>query len=291
MTRILITGAAGMLGQDVCEAFGTRHDVTAVDLPELDLTDDAAVQDFVHGFDVVVNCAAWTAVDAAETAEAKAFAVNATAAGNLARACARSDAWLLHISTDYVFRGNADAPWPEDAPIAPRSAYGRTKAAGEWAVRAELPARHWILRTAWLYGQHGPNFPRTMLRLEKEKPEVSVVIDEQGQPTWSRDLAGRIATIVERSLGGAEGPAVPAGTYHATSSGATTWFELAREVFRLTGADPARVTPTTAAAYARPAPRPSYSVLSHDGWARAGLPPMRPWDEALAEAYAEGVFA
>lgn len=285
---VLVAGAKGMLGTDVVAEL-TRTDagrepfeVTAWDRDELDLTDPAAVAASATGFDAVVNCAAWTAVDDAETKEAAAFAVNAVAAANLATACAAIGAPLVHISTDYVFAGDATQPYAEDAPIAPKLAYGRTKAAGEWAVRAHLPASHWILRTAWLYGGNGPSFVRTMARLEASRPSITVVRDEHGQPTWTRDLAARIADVLVVQP--------PAGTYHATSSGRTTWFEFARRIFELLGADPERVAPTTAAEFARPAPRPAFSVLGHDAWAAVGMAPLRSWDDALAAAMAEVDF-
>lgn len=288
ITRVLVAGAKGMLGTDVVAALAAGADghpgfeVTAWDRDELDLTDPDAVAAQVRGFDAVVNCAAWTAVDAAEEQEPAAFAVNAVAPANLATACASIGARLLHVSTDYVFAGDANDPYAEDAPIAPKLAYGRTKAAGEWAVRAHLPDDHWILRTAWLYGSNGPSFVRTMARLEASRPTVSVVTDEHGQPTWTRDLAARMLDVLVRQ------PA--AGTYHATSSGQTTWFAFARRIFELLGADPERVLPTTAAEFARPAPRPAYSVLGHGAWARVGMTPLRHWDEALAEAVATADF-
>ena len=283
MTRWLVAGAGGMLGHDVLDVLGAESAavVTALDRTALDVTDLEAVRAAVRGHDVIVNCAAWTAVDDAESREADAFAVNALGAANLARAAAEAGARLLHVSTDYVFAGDAAVPYPEDAPVAPRSAYGRTKAAGEWAVRAELPDRHWILRTAWLYGEHGPSFVRTMARLERVKDTVDVLDDQRGQPTWSRDLAERIVDVVRVDA--------PAGTYHATSSGAATWYDLARAVFDGVGADPERVRPMTSAAFVRPAPRPACSVLGHDGWARASLPPLRDWQAALADALAGGV--
>ncbi|MFN8076531.1 MAG: dTDP-4-dehydrorhamnose reductase [Kineosporiaceae bacterium] len=286
--RVLVAGAKGMLGTDVVAEL-TRTDagrepfeVTAWDREELDLTDAAAVSASVTGFDAVVNCAAWTAVDDAETKEAAAFMVNAVAPANLATACAAAGIPLVHISTDYVFAGDATQPYAEDAPIAPKLAYGRTKAAGEWAVRAHLPTDHWILRTAWLYGSNGPSFVRTMARLEASRPTLKVVEDEHGQPTWTRDLAARIAEVLVQRP--------PAGTYHATSSGRTTWFGFARRIFELLGADPQRVEPTTAAEFARPAPRPPFSVLGHDAWAAAGMAPLRAWDDALAAAMAETDF-
>jgi len=279
MTRWLVTGAGGMLGRDVLTAL-EGADVTALARADLDITDPVAVQAAVAASDVVVNCAAWTAVDDAETQEGAAFAVNAVGPQLLARACAATGARLVQISTDYVFAGDATTPYPVDAPAAPRSAYGRTKAAGEWAVRAELPHGHWILRTAWLYGAHGPSFVRTMARLEAERESVDVVDDQQGQPTWTRDLAERIVALVEADA--------PAGTYHACASGQTSWHGLAAEVFTRLGADPARVRPTTSAAFVRPAPRPAFSVLDLTAWDKAGLAPMRDWREALREAVATG---
>ena len=275
MTRWLVVGANGMLGHDVVTALSGR-DITAVDRDEIDITDAGSVERVLPGHDVVVNCAAYTAVDAAETDEAAAFAVNAVGAARLAEVCARYDTRLLHLSTDYVFGGDASSPYPVDAPMDPRSAYGRTKAAGEWAVRAILPDRSWIVRTAWLYGEHGPNFVSTMIRLAAERPTVDVVNDQRGQPTWSRDLADRLVTMVDRD--------VPAGTYHGTTAGETTWFDLARRVFDLIGEDPERVRPCGSDAFPRPAARPAYSVLDHRCWVTLGLTALRPWQDALAEA-------
>ncbi|MEJ2577965.1 MAG: dTDP-4-dehydrorhamnose reductase [Kineosporiaceae bacterium] len=277
MARILVAGATGMLGRDVLAVLsGGRHEATGVGRDVLDVTDPDAALAAVAGYDVVLNCTAWTAVDDAETQEPQAFAVNAVGPANLARACARHGARLAHVSTDYVFAGDADTPYAEDAPPAPRSAYGRTKAAGEWAVRAELPGAHWIVRTAWLYGEHGNNFVRTMARLERERDTLDVVDDQHGQPTWSRDLAAALVALVDADA--------PAGTYHGTSAGRTTWFGLARAVFALLGADPDRVRPTSSDTYVRPAPRPAYSVLGHGAWTRAGLSPLRDWEVALTAA-------
>jgi dTDP-4-dehydrorhamnose reductase len=288
MTRWVVTGAGGMLGRDLVTALARSGvadaDVVALSRADLDVTDPPAVTSMVSDGagpgDVVVNCAGWTAVDDAETHEAQAFAANAVGPQLLARACAATGARLVQISTDYVFDGCATSPYPVDASAAPRSAYGRTKAAGEWAVRAELPHGHWILRTAWLYGEHGPSFVRTMARLESERESVDVVDDQHGQPTWTRDLAERIVALVAADA--------PSGTYHACASGRTSWHGLAQEVFRRLGADPARVHSTTSDAFVRPAPRPAYSVLDLSGWAKAGLAPMRDWREALAEAVSTG---
>lgn len=277
--RWLVAGAHGMLGTDLLAVLTARcpdDEVLASDRPDLDITDEHAVARAVDGVDVVVNCAAWTDVDAAQAHEAEAFAVNAVGPSVLARSCAVSGAWLLHVSTDYVFAGDAAEPYAEGALVHPRTAYGRTKAAGEWAVRTYLPDRSWILRSAWLYGWSGRNFVSTMLRLAAERDTIDVVDDQHGQPTWTVDLAHRIVDTVTGE--------VPPGVYHATSAGHTTWYALAREALRLSGHDPDRIRPTTTAAFPRPAPRPAWSVLGHEAWTAAGLAPLRPWDVALAEA-------
>jgi dTDP-4-dehydrorhamnose reductase len=276
MSRWLVTGSAGMLGQDLITVLADAgHEVTRAPRAELDVTDLEACRAAVRGHDVVVNAAAWTAVDDAETSEPQAFAVNATGAANLARACAELGAELVQISTDYVFAGTADTPYDESAQPAPRSAYGRTKAAGEWAVAALCP-RSWVVRTAWLYGAGGPSFVATMARLAADRETLDVVDDQRGQPTWTMDLSRIVEALVTSRA--------PYGTYHATSSGETTWCGFAREIFSGLGLDPSRVRPTTTEAFPRPAPRPAYSVLGHDSWARAGLTPIRDWREALAEA-------
>ncbi|MFF7639160.1 dTDP-4-dehydrorhamnose reductase [Streptomyces canus] len=280
----LVTGAGGMLGQDVLarlDRSGERF--VALDRKALDLTDADAVSAALeeHRPAVVVNCAAWTAVDDAETREDEALAINGDGPANLAAACARTGAVLLHVSTDYVFAGDATTPYAEDAPTAPRSAYGRTKLAGEKAVLAS--ERGYVVRTAWLYGSGGPNFVKTMIKLEGVKDTLDVVDDQRGQPTWSADLAG---LLVELGLGALAGTA-PAGVYHGTSSGETTWHGFTQEIFRLLGADPDRVRPTTSDAFVRPAPRPAYSVLGHGRFAEAGIEPLRDWRAALTEAFPE----
>lgn len=283
-TTWLITGAAGMLGQDVLARL-RRDGEKAVGLARgsLDITDPGAVHDAVgaHRPRIVVNCAAWTAVDDAETRETEALRVNGDGPGHLAEACAKTDARLIQVSTDYVFAGDGTGPYPEDGPTAPSSAYGRTKLAGEQAVLAALPDAGYVVRTAWLYGAGGGNFVDTMIKLESVKDTVDVVDDQRGQPTWTADLADRLVRLGRAALAGT----APAGVYHGTSGGETTWFGLTQEIFRLLGADPARVRPTTGAAFARPAPRPAYSVLGHDRWRRAGIEPIRPWREALQAAF------
>jgi dTDP-4-dehydrorhamnose reductase len=276
MARWLVAGAGGMLGRDlVAVARSGGHDVTAATRADLDVLDPAACRALVAGHDVVVNCAAHTAVDDAEAEEATAFAVNAVGAANLARAAEAEGAALVQVSTDYVFSGDATQPYAADAQVAPRSAYGRTKAAGEWAVRAEC-SRAWVVRTAWLYGASGPSFPGTMMRLAAERETLTVVDDQVGQPTWTVDLADGIVRLVDAGAA--------YGTWHATSRGSASWFDLARAVFEELGLDPERVRPTSSAQFPRPAPRPAYSVLSHDGWTAAGLDPLPHWRDALHRA-------
>jgi dTDP-4-dehydrorhamnose reductase len=278
VSRWLVTGAAGMLGRDLCLAL-ERHGepVTALAHGQLDVTDAAAVTGRLgeHRPDVVANCAAWTAVDAAEEHEAQALAVNGTGAANLAAACARHGARLVQVSTDYVFGGDQPRGYAEDDPPAPVNAYGRTKLAGERAVLG-LAGGGYVVRTAWLYGAHGPSFVRTMIGKARAGSPVRVVDDQRGQPTWSLDVAEQIVALIRAGA--------PPGVYHATSTGATTWHGLAREVFRLAGADPGLAEPVASTAWPRPAARPACSVLRHDGWARAGLAPIGAWDGALARA-------
>ena len=284
--RVLVTGSRGQLGSEFVTLLGERGgDVMGVDMPGIDITQPGSVASVFDLFnpDVVVNCAAWTAVDDAEEKEDLALAVNGDGPRVLAEACAARGAWLVQISTDYVFDGRATSPYAEDAAPDPQGAYGRTKLAGELAVQSVLPDAHYLVRTAWLYGVNGSNFVKTMLKLEKERDTVSVVTDQVGQPTYARDLARQIIELLDAR------PA--AGTFHGTNSGATSWFEFTQEIFRLAGADPARVLPTDSATFVRPAPRPSYSVLGHDAWAAAGLAPMRPWREALSAAFADGISA
>jgi len=279
--RYLVTGASGMLGHDLRRALAGRE-VTALSRSELDVTDSAAVQSAVAGHDVVLNAAAYTKVDDAETHEDLAYAVNAVGAENLAIAARDAGAKLVTISTDYVFRGDATRPYEENAPRNPLNAYGRTKAAGEELALAAHPDGTFIVRTAWLYGADGPNFAKTMLRLAKTHETVTVVDDQLGQPTWTADLAGQLVALIDSDAA--------AGVYHGTASGQVTWFGFARAVFELAGLDPERVQPTTSESFVRPAARPAYSVLGHEAWRAAGLPEMRDWRDALADAFARGVF-
>ena len=274
--RWLVVGANGMLGQDLTSMLEARGEqVVPVDRDTVDITDPAACVEAVRGVDVVVNCAAYTAVDAAETDESNAFAVNAVGAANLARAAHGAGARVVQISTDYVFEGHATEPYAEDAAVAPRSAYGRTKAAGEWAVRAECPD-HLVVRTAWLYGAHGPCFPRTIVRIARERGGLDVIDDQVGQPTWTVDLADLVHRLVVAE--------VPAGTYHGTSSGVTSWHGFASAAVGAAGLDPEIVRTTSSEAFVRPAPRPAYSVLGHDALIAAGVAPIGDWSQRWAQA-------
>lgn len=279
MTRWLLTGANGMLGLDLQVTLALagvpEDDVSALTIADLDITHADAVRDAVRGHDVVVNCAAYTAVDAAESHEGQAFSVNAVGAANVADACRTVGARLVHLSTDYVFSGDATEPYAEDAPLAPLSAYGRTKAAGEWAVQARCP-QAWIVRTAWLYGAGGPNFVKTMARLADRHDTLDVVDDQTGQPTWTIDVAQAILRLVDGSA--------PFGVWHATSQGKTSKYGFTQEIFRGLGLDPARVRPTTSDAFPLPAPRPAYSVLGHDAWRMARIAPLPHWQESLAKS-------
>ena len=291
--RVLVTGAAGMLGTDLRAVFAAAAqtdnldiEVTAVNRKELDIADPDEVGAIVPGHDLVVNCAAWTNVDLAETQEEQATAINGGAVRTLAEACARAGARLIQPSTDYVFPGDATEPIREGAPTAPLNAYGRGKLAGEQAVLELLPDTGYVVRTAWLYGAHGPNFVATMLRLAGDRDTLDVVDDQLGQPTWTADLARRLLLLARAAQDGR----APAGVYHGTAAGRTSWHGLAQAAFELAGLDPDRVKPTTSDKFVRPAKRPGYSVLGHEGWQRAGLEPMAQWRAQLEAAFRAGAF-
>lgn len=278
MTRWLVTGANGQLGCDLLVAL-TGEDVTGLTRADLDLTDEAAVRaaitDWVAAGDggVIVNAAAYTAVDAAETDEGVATVVNGHAPGWISAAAA-GRARLIQVSTDYVFDGTSSTPYRPDDPTSPATAYGRSKLSGESAV-LDGPTPAWVVRTAWVFSTHGGNFVDTMLRLETERDTVQVVADQHGSPTWSAHLA---AGLVE--LGGS--PAAP-GVYHCTGGGQTTWHGLAQAVFEAAGADPERVLVATSAEMARTARRPAYSVLSNADWVAAGLTALPDWRAAVRD--------
>ncbi len=279
-SRWLVTGAGGMLGRELAALLAASGEpVTGLARADLDVTDASAVRAalLLHRPEVVVNCAAWTRFDDAELNEPAAFRVNAAAVRQLALCCAEVNALLVQISSDYVFDGFGCRPYAEDAPCFPRSAYGRTKLAGERAALVLLPSSAYVVRTAWLYAQHGSSFVRTMIRLARGTEPVDVVDDQRGQPTYAEDAAGQIIALVRS--------AAPPGIYHATSSGEVTRYDLAREVFRLIGADVTRVRPTTSDKFASVGERPPYTVLGHDAWARVGLPEIGHWSTTLRRAF------
>ena len=277
---IWVVGARGMLGREVVkrlEALGLAHVDTDL---ECDITDPEAVSGFASArrIDWIVNCSGYTAVDRAETEEAKADAVNAVGVGNLGSAAAREGARVIHVSTDYVFDGIASNPYREDTPVAPRGAYGRTKARGE-ALLLQAAPQCFIVRTAWLFGAGGANFVRTMLRLMNEREEVSVVDDQRGTPTYARDLAGAICSIVA-----ADSRAF--GIYHYTNDGQTTWFEFASRIYERGRAlglirHACNVVPISTDRYPTAAVRPKYSVLSKDKIKRTFGLEIPTWQDAL----------
>ncbi|WP_020524355.1 dTDP-4-dehydrorhamnose reductase [Catelliglobosispora koreensis] len=269
----LVTGAGGMLGHDLLKVLA-HEDVTALTRSQLDIADPAAVSQAVAGHDIVINAAAWTDVDGAETAEEQATLINGVAVGYLAQACEANGAKLLQVSTDYVLNGHATSPYPEDAPTGPLNAYGRGKLVGETAALSI--AGGYVIRTEWLYGEHGKNFVSTMLKLSAQREFLDVVDDQLGQPTWSLALAEQLVAL---GLSDA-----PPGVYHGTAAGEVTWHGLAQAVFSLAGLDPQRIRPVSSSAFPRPAPRPSYSVLGHGRWLAAGLAPQAPWEDQLKAA-------
>ncbi len=273
--KVLIVGANGQLGRDCQVALGANHSLTCLDLPEIDIADAASVDGWIArlGPDAVVNCAAYTRVDDAETHAGLCRRINADGPANLARACAGLDARLVHISTDYVFDGTRPAGevYTEDDPPRPASVYGRTKLDGERPVLAY--PRGAVLRTAWLYGASGPNFLLTMLRLALRQPPqpIRVVNDQVGTPTWSGRLARQIARLLEDYR---------PGLYHATSQGQCTWFDLAKRFLAAMDV-PHTLIPITTAEYPTPARRPANSVLDNRNLRLAGLDVMIPWEEDL----------
>lgn len=286
--RFLVIGAQGQLGTELMNLLATHGirepQASGVDLDQIDITDpestSAVIDEFldgpVPGRPIVLNAAAYTAVDKAESDEQTAYQVNADGPRNIAAAIDGRCA-LIHVSTDYTFAGDGSEPYRPTDRTAPRTAYGRTKDAGDKAVRELSPDTTYVVRTAWVYGAYGPNFVKTMLRLAEQNDTLSVVADQVGSPTWTRHLA---ISLLELALSDA-----PAGYYHCTGGGQCSWYEFTRAIFEINGLDADRVQPTTSDAFVRPAPRPPYSVLSLTEWAEAGLPPMPQWRAALAEAF------
>jgi dTDP-4-dehydrorhamnose reductase len=276
----LITGGSGQLGIAVSQEL-EKHGIEfyAWNSRDLDITQSSTVSETIEKLSptVIINCAAWTDVDGAETNEIDASRVNSDGPENLAFASKLCNSKLIHVSTDYVFSGESQTPWQIEDEINPQSAYGRTKALGESRVLGTYPECSFVVRTAWLYSPWGKNFAKTMTKLAlKGDGEVRVVNDQVGQPTSASDLAQQLVELGESTS--------PASIYHGTNSGQATWFEFAREIFKLAGADVARVIPVSSSENPRPAMRPSYSVLSHDAWANTSVKPMRDWRIALADA-------
>ena len=281
--RIVITGAGGQLGSRLAaQATDRGRDVLALTSSQWDITDPAAAESIVKSGDVVLNCAAYTNVDGAESDESGAYAVNAAGAEHVARACARAGARLIHVSTDYVFDGDfggaAPHPYEPSDDTAPQGVYGRSKLAGELAVLAALPEAV-VVRAAWVYtGGTGNDFVAVMRRLAAGDGPVNVVDDQSGSPTYVGDLAAALLQVVDDR--------VPGPILHAANEGAVSRFEQARAVFEECGADPARVRPVSTAEFPRPAPRPPYTALGGRESAAAGLSPLRPWRPALVAALA-----
>ena len=272
--KILITGSNGMLGQDLIEVLKDNHKLILTTSKTLDITDKKHVIDFISDSkpDLVINSAAYTDVDGCETNQDIAYAVNGGGVKNLALACSEVDCPLVHISTDYVFNGDNTYPWVEDDEIGPISVYGKSKLQGEEAIH-EILDKFYILRTSWLYGTNGKNFPKTMLELAKYHSEITVVYDEVGTPTYTLDLAKAISKLIETDK---------YGVYHLTNSGQCSWCEFARYIFEIADVD-VKVIPVTASEFSRPAPRPHYSVLENKNWIKNGFKPLRSYKNAIKE--------
>ena len=269
--KILITGAYGMLGSDLRETL-KNFELICTGSKDLDITDEEKVMDFIteKSPDLVINAAAYTAVDDCETNYDEAYAVNAIGPRNLAIACKRQDIPLIHISTDYVFDGSKRTPLMENDKLGPQSAYGKTKLAGEEFIQ-ENTDKYFILRTAWLYGLHGGNFVKTMLDLAETHDEITVVNDQIGSPTYSLDLAVAITNLLQSDK---------YGIYHVTNEGECSWYDFAKAIFEFSNID-VNVIPVSTEEFPRPAPRPHYSVLDNKKWNASGFVPMRDYKEAL----------
>jgi dTDP-4-dehydrorhamnose reductase len=277
--RILTTGGLGQLGRELYDVATTAgHEVVSTDRDDCNIADPAEVARTIEDAipDVVVNCAAWTQVDAAEENVDGAYLINAIGPRVLAAACARRGLLLVQISTDYVFDGRATEPIDEWTAPAPASTYGATKLAGEQEVRTLNP-RHQVVRTAWLYGRHGPNFVLTMLKAAAAGRQLRVVDDQVGSPTWTGHLAPAVLRLAERG--------VP-GTYHLTNSGVTSWHGFAAAIFDAAGVE-ASLEPVPSSEYPTPAPRPAYSVLDNRAWRLLGEPALPHWSEGLKGYVAE----
>ena len=285
--NVVVVGSGGMLGWEVVESLKSAgHKVAALDIPLIDITKRESIRSVLGGIGspvLLMNCAAYTAVDKAESEPEAAFAVNRDGPANLADECERLGIPLIHISTDYVFNGKSNRPYLEEDAADPLNVYGLSKWEGEEAVRSRL-ARHLIVRTSWLYGSRGQNFVKTMLKLGKEREELKVVSDQYGCPTWSFDLAGCLVRIGERALAGSE--EVPWGTYHFCGEGITTWYHFALAILdearRRESVRIAVVSPVPSSSYPTVAARPMYSALDCGKIeASLGIAPP-PWEKSLA---------
>lgn len=271
--RVLVTGAKGQLGVELLDVLGQSHDVIGLDLPEWDITKSEAMRVVADVHPAwVVHAAALTDVDGCERDPARAHFVNGEGTRRVAEGCHAVGAGMVYLSTDYVFDGQKGAPYVETDPAAPLSVYGRSKLAGEEATR-EIAPRWAIVRTAWLFGVSGKNFVKTIVEKATAGGPLRVVDDQVGSPTYARDLAEAIRELLVRGL---------TGMYHVTNSGSCSWYAFARAILQQAGLATATVSPMTTAELGRPAPRPASSVLANQAWAAAGLPPLRPWPEALA---------
>jgi len=279
--NILVTGGNGQLGLSIRKVAAEYPQYTFfyTDLPEGDIAERQAMEALVtrHGIGLIVNCAAYTAVDRAESEPDAAWRANALGAGVLAALCADRGLALVHISTDYVFDGTAAAPYTEDQPVHPMGVYGRTKAEGERMI-AESGCRAAVVRTAWLYSEFGNNFVKTMLRLGAERERLTVVDDQRGTPTYAPDLARAILTLVGRGVEGFE-------IYHFSDRGEISWYDFARRIFELTG-NPIEVVPVGTKDYPTPARRPAYSVLDKSKIEAAGVK-VPDWGDSLKECLKE----
>lgn len=278
--RVLVTGAAGQLGKDVVCLFEQEgHEVQGCDRSVLDITNMEQCQEIVTAFqpNAIIHCAAYTAVDAAETDADEAYRVNAIGTRNLAVAAEKVDAKIVYISTDYVFDGRSKHPYREYDPTDPQSVYGKSKRAGELLIQS-LSSRFFIVRTSWVYGAHGNNFVKTMLRLGQEKPHLQVVDDQTGSPTYTVDLARFLLELIQTEK---------YGVYHASGSGECTWFVFTQAIFEVARSRGYNITaqlePCTTEQFPRPAPRPVNSVLDHMSIRTNGLTDLRHWREGLVD--------
>lgn len=276
--NILLTGCNGQLGNEIqlLEKGNGKHVFFNTDVNELDITDENAINAFVDANNIngIINCAAYTAVDKAESNEALCHTLNATAPGYLAAAMGRRGGWMVQVSTDYVFDGTKHTPYSETDPTCPDSVYGRTKLEGEQLVRQHCE-RAMIVRTAWLYSIFGNNFVKTMIRLGKEKTELGVIFDQIGTPTYARDLAVAIMTAVEKGI-------IP-GIYHFSNEGVTSWYDFTKAIHRIAGISGCHVRPIHTEEYPTPARRPHYSVLDKTKIKATYNIEVPYWEESLAE--------